>query len=125
MERQQNYRHNRSMRVLLPGFALKWGVLTAMCFSLGGIPAPVVLTACFFVTGTWTLVVCLLIITSWCWLETLPRTVLSTLQRGCPPGSAEPHDAFTQSIEGSRIEPSAATHADRAYWIESHPILSP
>ena len=73
MERQQNYRYNRSMRMLLPGFAIKWGVLTAMCFTLGGIPAPVVLTACFFVTGTWTLVVYLLIITSWCWLERFPE----------------------------------------------------
>lgn len=73
MERQQNYRYNRSMRVLLPGFALKWGLLTAMCFALGGIPAPVVLTACFFVTGTWTLVVCLIILTAWCWLGRFPE----------------------------------------------------
>jgi hypothetical protein len=73
LERQQNYRYNRAMRVVLPGFALKWGVLTAVCFGLGGLPAPVVLTACFFVTGTWTLVVCLLIITAWCWLERFPE----------------------------------------------------
>ena len=56
MERQQNYRHNRSQRILLPGFAFKWAVLTALCFALGVLPAPVVLTACFYVTGTWTLV---------------------------------------------------------------------
>lgn len=73
MERQQNYRYNRAMRVLLPGFAIKWGVLTAMCFALGGIPAPAILRACFFVTGTWTLVVCVLIITAWCWLERFPE----------------------------------------------------
>ena len=76
MERQQNYRYNRSLRVYLPGFALKWGVLTALCFGLGillgGMMAPVVLTACLFVTGTWTLVVCLLIITAWCWLTRFP-----------------------------------------------------
>lgn len=76
MERQQNYRYNRSLRVHLPGFALKWGVLTALCFGLGmmlgGMTAPIVLTACLFVTGTWTLVVCLLIITAWCWLTRFP-----------------------------------------------------
>lgn len=73
MERQQNYRYNRSQRILLPGFAFKWGLMTAMLFALGVVPAPVVLTACFYVTGTWTLVVCLLIVTSWCWLERFPE----------------------------------------------------
>jgi len=73
MERQQNYRYNRSQRILLPGFAFKWALLTAMCFALGVVPAPVVLTACFYVTGTWTLVVCLLIVTSWLWLARFPE----------------------------------------------------
>jgi len=73
MERQQNYRYNRAQRILLPGFAFKWGLMTAMCFALGVIPAPVVLTACFYVTGTWTLVVCLLTVTAWCWLERFPE----------------------------------------------------
>lgn len=73
MERQQNYRYNRSQRILLPGFAFKWATLTALCFALGVMPAPVVLTACFYVTGTWTLVVCLLIVTSWFWLGRFPE----------------------------------------------------
>ena len=51
MERQQNYRHNRAMRVYLPGFVCKWALLTALCFylgmALGNVPAPVALTACF------------------------------------------------------------------------------
>ena len=77
LERQQNYRHNRAMRTYLPGFALKWALLTALCFgsgaALGSVPAaPVVLTACFFVTGTWTLVVSLLMLTAWCWLSRFP-----------------------------------------------------
>ncbi|RPI42978.1 MAG: hypothetical protein EHM59_16510 [Betaproteobacteria bacterium] len=77
MERQQNYRHNRAMRVHLPGFALKWAFLTALCFgfgmALGNLPVPLVLTACFFVTGTWTLVVSLLMLTAWCWLTRFPE----------------------------------------------------
>jgi hypothetical protein len=73
MERQQNYRYNRAMRVLLPGFAIKWGLLTALCFGLGVLPFHVVLAACFIVTGTWTLVVCLLIVTAWCWLTRFPE----------------------------------------------------
>ena len=77
MERRQNYRHNRAMRAYLPGFALKWALLTVVCFGSGmlidSVPALVVLTACFFVTGTWTLVVCLLILTAWCWLTRFPE----------------------------------------------------
>lgn len=77
MERQQNYRHNRAMRVHLPGFAFKWALLTAFCFALGmalaAMPAPVVLTACFYVTGSWTLVVSLTLLTAWCWLERFPE----------------------------------------------------
>jgi len=77
MERQQNYRHNRSLRVHLPGFALKWGVLTALCFSvgimLGAMPTLSVLTACFVAAGIWTLVVCMTIITAWCWLTRFPE----------------------------------------------------
>jgi hypothetical protein len=77
MERQQNYRHNRAMRVHLPGFALKWALLTAFCFgagsALGSLPVPLVVAACFFVTGTWTLVVSLLLLTAWCWLARFPE----------------------------------------------------
>ena len=76
-ERQQNYRHNRAMRIYLPGFVCKWAFLTALCFglgsALGSMPAPVVLTACFFVTGTWTLVVSLIMLTAWCWLARFPE----------------------------------------------------
>ena len=77
MERQQNYRHNRAMRVYLPGFVFKWACLTALCFylgmALGSVPAPVVLTACFYVTGSWSLVVSVLLLTAWCWLERFPE----------------------------------------------------
>jgi hypothetical protein len=77
LERQQNYRHNRAMRAHLPAFAFKWAVITALCFgmgtALGSLPAPVALTACFFVTGTWTLVVSLLMLTAWCWLSRFPE----------------------------------------------------
>jgi len=77
LERQQNYRHNREMRVYLPGFVVKWALLTALCFALGmglgKMPAPVALTACFFVTGTWTLVVSVVLLTAWCWLERFPE----------------------------------------------------
>lgn len=77
LERQQNYRYNRAMRVHLPGFALKWALLTALCFGLGSalgqVAAPVLLTACCFVTGTWTLVVSLLMLTAWGWLTRFPE----------------------------------------------------
>ena len=72
LERQQNYRHNRAMRVYLPGFAFKWALLTVLCFGLGMVlgnwAAPLILRACLFVTGSWTLVVSLLMLTAWCWL---------------------------------------------------------
>lgn len=77
MERQQNYRYNRSLRVYLPGFAFKWGVLTVLCFglgiTLGGVPTLAVLTACLVVAGIWTFVVWLLIVTAWCWLTRFPE----------------------------------------------------
>ena len=75
MERQQNYRHNRAMRIHLPGFAFKWALLTALCFGVGiGLAGmPVVLAACLFVTGSWTFVVSLLMLTAWCWLTHFPE----------------------------------------------------
>ncbi|MCC6533297.1 MAG: hypothetical protein IT531_12160 [Burkholderiales bacterium] len=77
LERQQSYRHNRAMRAHLPAFALKWALLTALCFgfgtALGSVAAPVVVTACFFVTGSWTLVVCVLLLTAWFWLTRFPE----------------------------------------------------
>ena len=36
LERQQNYRHNRAMRAHLPGFMMKWVILTGLCYSAGG-----------------------------------------------------------------------------------------
>jgi len=77
LERQQNYRHNREMRIYLPGFVFKWALLTALCFTfgmaLGKVPAPVAVTACFYVTGSWTLVVAIVLLTAWFWLERFPE----------------------------------------------------
>jgi hypothetical protein len=77
MERQENYRHNRAMRIYLPGFALKWALITALCFGAGmvfaGTPGLLLLSVCLFVTGTWTLVVSLLMLTAWCWLTRFPE----------------------------------------------------
>jgi hypothetical protein len=76
MERQLNYRHNRAMRAHLPGFAVKWAVLTALCFGfgmlLGSLSMPVLLTACLFATGSWTLSVAVVVLTAWLWLARFP-----------------------------------------------------
>ncbi len=77
MERQQNYRHNRSMRGYLPGFALKWSALTGLWFALGGVLeqglALAVPAACFFLTAAGTSVMALLMLVSWLWLERFPE----------------------------------------------------
>lgn len=77
LERVQSYRHNRQMRIHLPGFALKWAVLTLICFGLGTLlsdaAAPVAITACAFITGSWTLVVALMMVAAWCWLTRFPE----------------------------------------------------
>ena len=77
LERQLNYRHNREMRVYLPGFAVKWTFLTALCFGvgigLGAQAAPVLLTACLFATGVSALAVSLIVLTAWCWLSRFPE----------------------------------------------------
>ena len=77
LERQLNYRHNRAMRVFLPGFVLKWVLLTALCFAFGGlfdqIAGLVIPAACCFMTGSWTFIVSLLLLTSWAWLERFPE----------------------------------------------------
>lgn len=77
VERAQNYRHNRAMRTYLPGFALKWAVLTALWFAAGGffdnVLALVIPAACCFMTGAGTLVVVVLMIVSWVWLERFPE----------------------------------------------------
>lgn len=77
LERQMNYRHNRAMRIFLPGFAVKWGLLTALCFGFGGLfdrlAGLVIPAACCFMTGSWTLIVSLLLLTAWAWLERFPE----------------------------------------------------
>jgi hypothetical protein len=77
LERQQNYRHNRAMRIHLPGFMLKWLLLTGAWFASGGLLEQltelVVPAACCFVTGTWTLLMVVLLATAWMWLERFPE----------------------------------------------------
>lgn len=77
LERQLNYRHNRAMRVFLPGFIVKWLFLTALWFGFGSvfeqIDGLVIPAACFFVTGSWTFIVAILLGTSWAWLERFPE----------------------------------------------------
>lgn len=77
LERQLNYRYNRAMRVYLPGFALKWAFLTALCFSLGSAlasqAAPLLLTAFVFATSVSALTVWLVVLTAWCWLSRFPE----------------------------------------------------
>lgn len=77
LERQMNYRHNRAMRVFLPGFVLKWVLLTALWFAIGGLFDQfadwVIPAACCFMTGSWTFIVSLLLLTSWAWLERFPE----------------------------------------------------
>ncbi|MBK7663861.1 MAG: hypothetical protein IPJ21_10020 [Sterolibacteriaceae bacterium] len=77
LERQMNYRHNRAMRVFLPGFVLKWVALTALWFAIGGLFDQfadwVIPAACCFMTGSWTFIVALLLLTSWAWLERFPE----------------------------------------------------
>lgn len=77
MERRQNYRHNRAMRIYLPGFVFKWLLLSAACFGSGGyletrwefiIPA-----AGCFVAATWALLVAALSSLCWMWLERFPE----------------------------------------------------
>lgn len=77
LERQQNYRYNRRMGSCLPGFMLKWAVLTLLFFLLGiaceellefMLPA-----ACCFVTSTWTLVIVVQLAVAWVWLRRFPE----------------------------------------------------
>lgn len=77
MERQQNYRYNRAMRIHLPGFICKWSFLTALWFGVGSAfdrMAGLVLPAAWcFMTGSWTLVVAVLLTVAWLWLERFPE----------------------------------------------------
>lgn len=71
LERQQSYRHNRAMRAHLPGFMMKWSVLTGLCYSAGGALCVVgadVLAAGCFVAACWTLVVVVVLGVDWLWL---------------------------------------------------------
>lgn len=88
LERQLNYRHNRAMRVFLPGFVVKWVLLTALCFAIGSLfdqlAGLVIPAACCFMTGSWTFIVSLLLLTSWAWLERFPELYeASTRARRC------------------------------------------
>ena len=77
MVRIQNYRHNRAMRIYLPGFIVKWAGLTVLWFGFGGLfekPLGLVIPAAgCFMTGTYTAVVAVILLASWIWLERFPE----------------------------------------------------
>lgn len=76
LERQQNYRYNRSMRVYLPGFMVKWVLLTAICFLTGTALAQfgaIVPAAGCFIVGCWTFIVVVLLGVDWIWLARFPE----------------------------------------------------
>jgi hypothetical protein len=77
LERQQNYRHNRAMRVFLPGFILKWSLVSGAWFAFGSVLDRgfewVVPAACCFMTGTWTFVMVVVLGAAWMWLERFPE----------------------------------------------------
>lgn len=77
IERVQNYRYNRAMRAYLPGFVLKWALLTGLWFSAAGFADQVlcwvVPAACLYVTATWTLSVSVVLVVCWLWLERFPE----------------------------------------------------
>lgn len=76
MERQMNYRYNRDMRRYLPGFMLKWLLLTALWYSAGGfmdLAGAVVPAAACFILATWALIVVVVLGVDWLWLERFPE----------------------------------------------------
>lgn len=77
IERRQNYRYNRAMRGYLPGFMLKWGLLTGLWFAFGGMfdrsLELVIPAACCFVTGTSMLLMVVVLGIAWMWLERYPE----------------------------------------------------
>lgn len=77
LERQLNYRHNRSMRPYLPGFVLKWSLMTAMWWGFGGmfdsLLGLVIPAACCFMTGSWSAIVVVMLGVAWVWLERFPE----------------------------------------------------
>jgi len=77
LERRQRYRHNRAMRIHLPGFALKWLILAAAAFGVGAyLEASLGLTipaAGCFVAATWAVLVAVISSVCWMWLERFPE----------------------------------------------------
>lgn len=77
MERQQNYRHNRSMRVYLPGFVSKWIVLSALCFAFGALCdyswGLVFAAAACYITSALAIIVAVKLTVAWVWLEHFPE----------------------------------------------------
>lgn len=73
LQRRLNYHHNRAMRVYLPGFAVKWGTLTALWFLAGSIldrwPDFVLPVAGCFIVGTTSMVIALTLLVSYAWLN--------------------------------------------------------
>ncbi|MGB0127566.1 MAG: hypothetical protein WBP72_08000 [Rhodocyclaceae bacterium] len=77
LERQQNYRHNRGLRRLLPAFAIKWLVITAIWFGCGtlcdqGAGWTIAATGCY-VTASLALIVAIKVALAWIWLERFPE----------------------------------------------------
>lgn len=76
LERQLNYRYNRDMRRYLPGFMLKWSMLTALWYSAGGamdLLGVVSLAAACFIVATWALIVVVVLGVDWLWLGRFPE----------------------------------------------------
>ncbi|MFT4171537.1 MAG: hypothetical protein QM639_03180 [Rhodocyclaceae bacterium] len=75
LERQQNYRYNRSIRHYLPTFALRWFLLSAALFGagqsmFGGMELP---AAGCFVTASLASVVWIELVIAWYWLARFPE----------------------------------------------------
>jgi hypothetical protein len=77
LERRQNYRHNRGLRAFLPGFAIKWLVLTALCFGCGVFLDEstdlAVAASGFYVAASLALIVAFKVTVVWIWLERFPE----------------------------------------------------
>lgn len=76
-QQQSNYRHNRAMRFCLPGFMLKWSVVSAHWFAWGnfldGALSLTLLVAGCFVAATLALIMVLLLGIDWLWLGHFPE----------------------------------------------------
>ena len=76
-QQQSNYRHNRAMRFCLPGFMLKWSVLSVHWFAWGnfldGALSLTLLVAGCFVAATLALIMVLLLGLDWLWLGHFPE----------------------------------------------------